>query len=124
FMTQRRKINIRRARAFFCFSYLGNGINFKDIALLKNSSIINNKIIYYRAKTASRRKKIQAIKIEMTKPMKGIIEKFRVEDNNPEAYLFDILNPGMSQGQIRLTIQQFSKTTNKYLAVIAKDLKI
>ena len=124
FLTKKRKLNIGRARAFFCLSYLGNGINFKDIGLLKNNSIENNKIIYYRAKTASRRKKIQAIKIEMTTPMKRIIEKYRVKDSSPDAYLFDIFKPGMTQKQIRTTIQQFTKTTNKYLAVIAKDLNI
>ncbi len=47
------------ARAYFCFSYLANGMNFKDMAILRNSNISGDQIIYYRAKTTSRRKKPQ-----------------------------------------------------------------
>lgn len=119
-----RKNQIRRARAFFCFSYMANGINFKDIALLKNSSIVNDKIVYYRAKTTSRRKRPMPIKIQLSEDLMDIISKYRCKDLRPESYLFDILKPGLTPKQIRVTVQQFSKTTNKYLGIIADELKI
>jgi integrase/recombinase XerD len=41
----------QKAIDFWTFSYLGNGMNFKDIAMLKYSNVQGDNIKFYRSKT-------------------------------------------------------------------------
>ncbi|MBI1341797.1 MAG: tyrosine-type recombinase/integrase [Terrimonas sp.] len=121
FYQRNRKENIRKARAFFCFSYLASGMNLKDMALLRNSDITNDQIIYYRAKTASRRKKPQPIKIPLRKEIKGILRTWGNKSKTPNDFVFDIYTPEMTPKQQRAKIQEFNKFMNKYLGLLAEE---
>jgi integrase/recombinase XerD len=113
------------ARAYFCFSYLANGMNFKDMAVLKNSNISGEQIIYYRAKTASRRKKPQPIRVQLADQLRNILKALS-EDNDglPDSYVFKVLKPGLSPKQQMTAIRGFIKKTNKYLGLIADEIGI
>jgi integrase len=113
------------ARAYFCFSYLANGMNFKDIALLKNRNIVGDQIIYYRAKTTSRRKRPQPIKVPLTEQLEHILEALKGgNDGKPESYIFSILRPDMSAKDQLTVIRGFIKKTNKYLGLIGDEIGI
>jgi len=113
------------ARAYFSFSYLGNGMNFTDIALLKNSNISGDQIIYYRAKTTPRRKKPKPIKVQMTDQIKHIMKVLNENnDGLPDSYIFEVLRPGLTPKQQMTVIRGFIKKTNKYLGLIADQIGI
>jgi integrase/recombinase XerD len=116
---------VRAARAYFCFSYLANGMNFKDMALLKNSNISGDQIIYYRSKTTGRRKKPQPIRVQLTATLKRIMGALNAgNDGLPDSYIFKVLKPGLTPKQQMTAIRGFIKKTNKYLGLIADEVGI
>lgn len=123
-LEKERKEKIRKARAIFCFSYLAAGMNLKDIALLRNSDISKDTITYYRAKTSSRRKKPQPIKVHLTKEIRGILKKWGSKSTNPSDYVFDIYTQDMTPKEQRARIQDYNKFMNKYLGYLADALEI
>src|SRR5205823_2357308 len=81
-----------KAKDFWIFSYLCNGINFKDIALLKVKCIDGDMLRFVRSKTEnSTREDETKISCHINDYMKKIIEKWQSDNKRSEAYLFDIL---------------------------------
>ena len=70
------------ARDIFVFSYLCGGINFVDIAHLKDSNIVEEQLIYLRQKTGKQ------IKLKILPEALDIINKYKRSND----YLFPILN--------------------------------
>lgn len=114
-----------RARDFFLFSYFGNGINMKDIALLRYRDIDGEFIRFVRAKTQhTNRTAGSSITIVILKEMQAIIDRWRNEDSSPDNYLFPILSHGLTPYKEQSLIRQFTKMVNKYLKLITKDVGI
>lgn len=114
-----------QARDFWLLSYLGNGINMKDIALLKYKNMHSDLIAFERAKTKrSRRSDPTIIKISLTEDIKSIINKWGNKDQSQDNYIFPILERGLTAERTWKLIHQFVKTTNKYTRRIATALKI
>jgi len=113
-----------KAKNYFLFSYLMQGMNFTDIAYLKNENISNGRISYYRHKTARSVGELTQISVKITDEIQGILSQLRTENLDPDDYVFPILNPSMSPVEEKTTIRQFIKTTNKWLKRIGEDLKI
>ena len=118
--------NEHRFRDYWLFSFLCNGINMKDIALLKYSNIIDGEIIaFLRAKTKRERKgKPQLIEIALTKEVGRIIDKWGNKPATEESYIFPILEPGLTPQQEYERIQQTIKMTNKYIKGITQSIGI
>ncbi|MET6999466.1 tyrosine-type recombinase/integrase [Chitinophaga defluvii] len=114
-----------QSKAFWLLSYLSNGINPKDIALLKFKDIQGDFIIYERAKTKrSRRGNPTIITIPFTDDIKSIIERWGNKDTLPDNYIFPILERGITPERQHALIHQFVKVTNKGMRGIAKNLKL
>ena len=113
-----------KAKDFFLFSYLSNGINFKDIARLKNKDIKNNQIHFVRAKTEKTRRDYTPIKTSLRPETLAIIEKWRNPDTSPDSFLFPILEKGITPNQEYLRIKKFVKITNKRLIDIGEALNL
>ncbi len=114
-----------QARDFWLLSYLGNGMNIKDIALLKFRNIHGDIIVFERAKTKrSRRSNPIVITIPMTEDVKNIVEKWGNKRRTPDNYIFPILENGLTAERERTLIQQFTKTINKYMKRVAAALEI
>ena len=114
-----------KARDFFIFSYLGNGINMKDITLLKNGDIQGEYIRYTRAKTQhTHRASNTKISIYISPEIQTIIDRWRSADHKPGGYLFPILEEGMNAAEQMLRIKQFTQNVNKNINKIAILLKI
>ena len=114
-----------KAKDFWLFSYFGNGINMKDVALLKYKNLQGDFIVFERAKTErARRSSPKPITIYVTAEMRGIIEKRGNQAKTGEEYIFPILESGLSATKREDVIHQFIKNTNKWTKRIAEKLNI
>ncbi len=80
--------DIEEFRDLWVFSYLCNGINFRDLLYLQYSNIINGEICFIRAKTARNTKHSKIIHAVITPEMQKIIEKWGNPPKSPETYIF------------------------------------
>lgn len=113
-----------RAKDFWLLSYLCQGMNPKDILLLKKTDIEEGFIKFIRQKTKdTTRSSITEITVPLLPESKAIIAKWRSE-NADSAFLFDFITAQMSPLDVYKTVQQFVKMTNKYMKVIADAVGI
>jgi len=75
-------------RDLWFFSYLCNGINFRDLLYLQYSNIINGEICFIRAKTARNTKHSKIIHAVITPEMHRIIKRWGNPPTSPETYIF------------------------------------
>jgi len=114
----------QKAIDFWTFSYLGNGMNFKDIAMLRYSDIKGENIKFYRSKTRSTNKGEQKeISIFLLPRMLEIIQRWGSVNKTGKEYIFPILHDGMSAREENAAIAQFVKTTNKYLKHVTDSME-
>lgn len=100
------------SRNYFLFSYLTQGMNFKDIAELRwDENITDNKIHYRRSKTGD------LFVIAINDKINNILDFYRKEFRNEDGFIFKI-----SKGD--LTPTQKANRIKKQLSRINKDLKI
>lgn len=112
------------AKDIWIFSYLSNGMNIKDIALLKNKDVDGDYIRFVRAKTArSTRNSQSVISVYLIDQAKAIIKKWR-NSNVDDDYIFPILTKGLTPEKEMKVIQQAVKQVNKYVKRIASEAGI
>lgn len=117
--------NEDRSKDFWLFSYMCNGMNFKDICNLKFNQIKEDRIIFIREKTKrTGREDPTIIEVVLTDPIRRIIEKWSNKDKLSNNYVFPIMNTGMDLKTQRKTLQQFIKTTNTWIKGIATKVGI
>jgi len=104
--------SIKFSRDVFIFSYLCGGINFSDIANLKQENIVNGRICYIRQKTA------KAISIQLSDEARDILSRYKGA-TDVVGYLFPILDI-----RVHKTAQQKQNRIHKVLGKTDKDLKI
>jgi site-specific recombinase XerD len=98
------------SRKVFVFSYYCRGINFRDIALLKNSDIKNGRLVYTRSKTG------QNFNIGLLPPALAILEYLN-NIPNTGGYVFPILD------EFHNTPERIENRLKRVLREINKDLK-
>lgn len=114
-----------KARDFWMISYLCNGINFKDIALLKKKNIDEKMIRFVRAKTRRTNQSDQTIiSCPITEKLETLINKWKVTSDHPDSYLFGVLLESDTIETAQKKIDQFIKTTNKYVKRICVNVGI
>lgn len=112
------------ARDYWLFMYLCNGMNVKDFCLLKHKNIEGDILTFQREKT-KRSKREQLPTVVSLKPeAKAIISKWGQRSVSPETYIFPHLHKSMTAEQERQVVQQLTKTINKYMKAIARDLDL
>ncbi len=104
------------ARNYFMFSFYMVGLNFTDMAYLKKSNIINERLEYTRKKT----KKFYSLAL-FDKPNQ--ILKYYLKGKKANDYIFPIILRESIEEQ-RKDIKNKLKTYNKYIRLIASDLEI
>lgn len=65
-----------RARDFWMFMYLCNGINVKDLCLLKYDNIKGDVLEFERAKTKRTKRKVEPIRVTLTDHLSQIVSKW------------------------------------------------
>lgn len=112
------------AKLLFLFSYYCQGINFKDIALLRPENISNEAIIYVRHKTRNTEKEEQPIIVPLTENITEIMRALTCNLTDNDRFVFNILDPSMDLVQQEKAIQQKIKLTNQRLAKLCRQLEL
>jgi len=113
------------AKDFWFFSYLANGINTKDIALLKYRNIQGEYLVFERAKTEkSTRNDPRPITVFISDDLRQIIDRWGNRDNNPNNYIFPVLSPGITPMRQYELIELFVASINDWMRKIKKKVGI
>lgn len=113
-----------RAKDFWVLSYLCQGMNPKDLLLLRKENVEGDIIKFIRQKTKdTTRSCITEITVPLLPETIEIINKWKSkkEDSN---FLFEFVDEAMTPLEVYKTVQQFVKTINKHMDKIAQNLSI
>jgi integrase/recombinase XerD len=115
----------KMCRDFWFFIYLGNGMNVKDLALLKYANIDGQFIRFIRAKTVNTsRVDPPLISVYCSEDVLALIDRWGNADKSPTNYIFPILSPGLDGYGMRHKIQLFTGLINDYMCSIGAALGI
>jgi integrase len=112
------------AKDYWIFIYLCNGLNVKDLCLLKQKNIDGDILRYERSKTIRSKKQSEEIIISLKPEAKAIIKRWGVKNIYPEAYVFPHLEKEMTAVRQRDIVKQVTANINKYIKRIAKEVGI
>ena len=115
---------LEMAKDYWIFIYLCNGLNVKDLCLLKRKDVQGDVLTFERAKTKRSKNNGEKITVSLKPQAKAIIKKWGQLSVNPETYIFPHLQKGMTAETERKQIQQLTKNINKYMNRIAKELEL
>jgi integrase/recombinase XerD len=113
-----------RAKDYWLFLYLCNGMNVKDFCLLKWKDIDDNMLHYKRSKTERSKKESRLISVALKPQTMEIIKKWGQPSILKDAYIFPHLENGMTAEKQRAIYQQLTKLINKNIKKICIDLGI
>ena len=111
-----------KCKDFWFFSFACNGMNLKDIALLKYSDIKDDKFTYYRAKTFDKSAEKSVITIYLTDFTTSVIEKYGNKDKS--GFVFNIIDIKEDNETQYKKIKNFNRYINDHIKriAIANDL--
>jgi integrase/recombinase XerD len=114
-----------KAKAFWFFSYICNGINMKDILNLKYKDMQSDMFTFYRAKTIRTKKdKLKPVKVYLTDFAKQVIEQYGNRDRSDKNYIFPILDISQSNEIQRTKTQNFTRFVNQHFKKYALSLGV
>jgi integrase len=108
------------SKNYFIFSFYNIGMNFRDLAQLKWSNILYNRIMYKRSKTGKN------FDIKIQPRTQAILDLYSKGNENSDDYIFPILNleiHNTPQSKVD-RIKKINKRVNKDLKEIAKSVGI
>ncbi|HUZ57859.1 MAG TPA: site-specific integrase [Hanamia sp.] len=112
-------------RDYWIFIYLCNGLNVKDLCLLKYKNIEGDFIVFNRAKTIrTRRSNPEPIRIAIKEDVKRIMAKWGQHQFSPDTYIFPYLKIGMTPQKQRNKIDLLIHLINEHMKQIALELGI
>ncbi len=109
------------AKLLWLFSFHCQGMNFKDLALLKYKDVQWDSIRYIRHKTRDTERKESMMEILMSEAIKQIIVEIGNPNKSPDSYVFDIVTKEQDHVKADAAIRQKIKITNKWLKRLCKD---
>jgi integrase/recombinase XerD len=124
------------AKLLWLFSFYCQGMNMKDISLLKYRDIQGEVIRYVRSKTKDTEAKESIMEIPLTDPIRQIIREIGNPDKSPNTYIFLIIPNGMvstvkrrtatektQEQRVHEIIGQKTKMINARIQQLCKDSK-
>ncbi len=117
-------VGVREARAkdYFFFCFLCNGMNFKDMTYLKYSNIKGDMLGFVRSKTRLTSKSSKEIKVYLHDEAKAIIERWGNKPVSPDTYIFPITNGKSEYAAMESTRKRYRRIINRTLTKIEKKL--
>jgi len=110
-----------KARDFWFFSFVCNGMNMKDILHLKWKNIDNGQIIFVREKTKRTKKaNSKPIQVPLTDFAKSFIEKYGNKEKEPNGFIFSILDEKMTAEKQHFEKLKFIRFVNQHIKHLAK----
>ncbi|WP_026449918.1 tyrosine-type recombinase/integrase [Aequorivita capsosiphonis] len=110
-----------QAKAFWFFSYLCNGMNFKDLLHLKCKDFDGEKIEFIRAKTAKSVKDLSPITVYPDPYAIDILYQYGNPNGSPNDYIFNILSRTETAEQQYRKVKNFIRLNNQHFLKYAKD---
>ncbi|MBK8872978.1 MAG: site-specific integrase [Bacteroidia bacterium] len=112
----------QKAKDFWFFSFSCNGMNIKDIALLKYKDIQEGAVRFYRAKTITTTKgSLKPITAYLTGYAQEVIDKYGDANRSPENLVFDIIQPNSTAIEQKRCIQNFTRFINQHINSLCKS---
>lgn len=115
---------IDKAKNYWLFMYLCNGMNVKDMCLLRYENIQGEVLEFERAKTARTKRNVEPIRVTITDDVREIIEKQGNKKKDGKTYIFPILKGNLTPERERQLIQQITHVINDHMKTIASALSI
>ena len=112
----------RYYRDLWVLSYLCNGANIKDIALLKWSDLDGKLLTFRRSKTA--RSTTQLVRVPLIDLALEIIQQWGNHDSKPNGRIFKIIREGADGKRESLDADKEVRKVNVYVDKIAKNVGI
>jgi integrase/recombinase XerD len=113
----------RRAKDFFFFCYLSNGMNFKDVCFLKYRDLKGDILSFVREKTKrTTTVSDKQIRVFLHPQIQNIIERLGNKPGNPNDYIFPILNGRKTIFEKEKAGKQYRRVLNKMLSRIGVKL--
>lgn len=117
-------IREKRAKGYFFFCYLCNGVNFKDVAYLKQKSIKPLTLSFVREKTKnSNNVSNKQIHVYLHSELLKIINELGNKTDNPDDYLFPVLNGCKTTIDKHAKQKEMRRVINKSLYKIGLKLE-
>lgn len=111
----------QKAKDFWFFSFACQGVNIKDIALLKNKNLDNEKFIFVREKTKLTSKdRTEPITVYLNNYSKSILDKYGNKNKAKNKLVFDIVNESMNIADQQRAIKNFTRFINQHMSKLAK----
>lgn len=112
------------AKDYWFFLYLCNGMNVKDMALLRYKNIKGDVLEFERAKTARTKREAEPIRVMLNDDTKAIIQRQGNKKKDLETFVFPILRKGLSLERDHDLIQLKVHVLNTHMRKIAEKLGI
>ncbi|HTH58287.1 MAG TPA: site-specific integrase [Cyclobacteriaceae bacterium] len=109
---------------YWKFSYYCNGMNPKDICLIRRNALDVDFIFYDRSKIRNTAKSLKKIVIPFDPEIQAIINRRGAKTLDPNAYIFPILEDGLSSLTIKNRCNKFRKRINKVLGELSNSDKL
>lgn len=115
-----------RAKQLFLFSFFAQGMNFKDMALLKYKNIGTDVIEFSRQKTLRTARNVRPIRIPLTDQLSEILVELGNPIKKDANYVFGVFSKdeNCSEKETDDRVRQWIKTTNKWLRRFCEKNKI
>jgi len=113
-----------KSKDYWLFMYLCNGINVKDMCLLKYGNIKGEILEFERAKTIRTKRNVEPIRIALNEDVLRIIKKWGNKEKDKDNYIFPVLTKGLTPERERQLIQQCTQVINCHMKSIASQLEI
>lgn len=113
-----------RMKSYWVFLYLCNGMNVKDMSLLRYENIQGDVLEFERAKTVRTKRNVEPIRVTITEEVREIIEKWGNKKKDGKTYIFPIMEPGATTERQHQLIQQITHVINCHMKSISEALNI
>lgn len=115
----------QKYRDYWFFIYLCNGLNVKDMAMLKYKNLEGERVLFVREKTKnSTRDKEILIEAPLVGEAKQIIERWGNKPLSPDAYIFPVLKEGLTPRQIIRRVEDTVSKINTTMQLIAEQVGV
>jgi len=119
----------QKARDYFLLSFACNGMNMKDIAMLRWENLEEDsngrKIVYYREKikTTAKQDRVPTV-VYLTELAEELLTRLSSEGRSKDGYIFPILDKKLSDAENYIKIKNFTRFINQHLKKLAKEIKL
>ncbi len=112
-------------RDLWLFSYLCNGINFRDMLFLKYGDIRDGEVLFVRSKTGHVLGRSRMIHAALTPLMAEIMERSgNGKEGEPENFIFNHAKGGESPMEVASLVRKAIASCNAALRILAADIGI